>query len=228
MPESRRRFDPEFRGGAVQIVREAGKPVAQVARDLGIGAETLRNWVEKDKVERGESEGLSRDERQELAQLRREVAELWMERSSSEGWSSGDAVSLAGFIADQKAGHRVPYAVSCRALGVSQSWFHKWHDRPPTPAARRRAQVDAAVAAKFKASDSTYGSPRVHAELTGKGWRVSEEACRFWRGGRPGGRSARRRAGPAAAPSGAGRRVLRSARRWPGRWPARCAARAGW
>lgn len=80
MPESRRKFDPEFREGAVRIVRETGKSVAQVARDLGIGAETLRNWVVKDKIEHGEAEGLTRDERAELAQLRREVAELRLER----------------------------------------------------------------------------------------------------------------------------------------------------
>lgn len=84
-------------------------------------------------------------------------------------------MSLAAFIASQKAAHRVPYAVACRALGVSQSWFHKWHDRPPTPAARRRAQVDAAVAAEFTASGKTYGSPRIHAELIAKGWRVGEK-----------------------------------------------------
>ena len=50
-------------------------------------------------------------------------------------------MSLARFIASQKAVYRVPYAVSCRALGVSQSWFFKWHDRPPTPAAQRRTDV---------------------------------------------------------------------------------------
>ncbi|MBD3137900.1 transposase [Microbispora bryophytorum] len=43
MGETRRRFDPEFRAGAVRIVREAGKSVAQVARDLGINAGTLAN-----------------------------------------------------------------------------------------------------------------------------------------------------------------------------------------
>ena len=84
-------------------------------------------------------------------------------------------MSRAAFIADQKASHCVPYAVSCRALGVSESWFFKWYDRPPTPAEQRRAEVDQAVAAAFEASKGTYGSPRIHADLVAAGWRISEK-----------------------------------------------------
>ena len=80
MTEVRRRYDPEFRVGAVRIVRETNKPIAQVAEDLGLHPGTLGNWVKKDKIERGEAEGLTVDDRSRLVQLERENAELRMER----------------------------------------------------------------------------------------------------------------------------------------------------
>ncbi|MCT2176060.1 transposase, partial [Dietzia cinnamea] len=39
------KYDREFREGAVRIVEETGKPIAQIARDLGVNAGTLGNWV---------------------------------------------------------------------------------------------------------------------------------------------------------------------------------------
>jgi putative transposase len=85
----------------------------------------------------------------------------------------GDAVSLAAFIADQRTVHQVPHAVACRALDVSESWFYKWHNRLPTPAEQRRAELDEAVKESFVDSERTYGSPRVHFDLVEAGWRVS-------------------------------------------------------
>ena len=80
MAETRRRFDQDFRDGAVRLVRETGKPIAQVARDLGIKDGTLANWVNADRRRRenGGGDGLGEDERAELARLRRENAELRM------------------------------------------------------------------------------------------------------------------------------------------------------
>ena len=45
MGEIRRKFDQDFKEGAVRLVRETGRPVAQVAKDLGINEGTLGNWV---------------------------------------------------------------------------------------------------------------------------------------------------------------------------------------
>ncbi len=81
MAETRRKFDQEFKEGAVRIVRETGKPVAQVARDLGINEGTLGNWVGSDRRAREGGNGtLGEDERTELVRLRKENAELAMER----------------------------------------------------------------------------------------------------------------------------------------------------
>ena len=80
MAETRRKFDQDFKEGAVRLVRETGKPIAQVAKDLGINAGTLGNWVNADRRRRGGGTELGEDERAELARLRRENAELAMER----------------------------------------------------------------------------------------------------------------------------------------------------
>ena len=52
MAETRRKFDEDFRQGAVQLVLETGKPIAQVARDLGVNEGTLGNWCASERRRR--------------------------------------------------------------------------------------------------------------------------------------------------------------------------------
>ena len=80
MAETRRKFDQDFKECAVRLVRETGRPIAQVAEDLGINEGTLGNWVNADRRRRGDRAELREDERAELARLRKENAELAMER----------------------------------------------------------------------------------------------------------------------------------------------------
>jgi transposase len=125
-----RKFDPEFREGAVRTVRETGKPLAQVARDLGIHAGTLGNWCAQDRAKHEGTEGLSVDDAEELKRLRAENAQLRMERDVLKRsvvllGEGGDAVSVARFIADQRTFYQVPHTVCCAILGVSISWFYK-------------------------------------------------------------------------------------------------------
>ena len=131
MPENRKKYDREFREGAVRIVEETGKPIAQVARDLGVNEGTLGNWVTQAREAR---EGTER-----LVQGRHRGAQAAAggERRAADGarcpqaiggpvGEGGDEVSVARFIADQRTKYRVPHTITCVLLGVSLSWFYKW------------------------------------------------------------------------------------------------------
>jgi transposase len=72
------KWPPEFRARAVQLYRESeGRTIAEVALELGVGAETFRKWVRQDEADRGERlDRPSSAEQAELRRLRRENAEL--------------------------------------------------------------------------------------------------------------------------------------------------------
>lgn len=81
MSQVRRKFDRDFKHGAVQLVFETGKPIAQVARELGVNEGTLGNWCAEERHRREDGAGvLSQDERAELVRLRKEIVELRMQR----------------------------------------------------------------------------------------------------------------------------------------------------
>ncbi len=75
-----RKFTAEYREEAVRMVLDSSRPIAAVARDLGINEGTLGNWVSKYRAEHPVSEELSIDERARLKELERENRELRMER----------------------------------------------------------------------------------------------------------------------------------------------------
>ncbi|GGI66853.1 integrase [Microbispora rosea subsp. aerata] len=87
-------------------------------------------------------------------------------------------MSVAAFICSQKTGYGIDHATSCRALGVSQSWFYKWKNRidveMPTARDQRRNDLDSEITRLFEASGGTYGSPRITRDLHQAGWRVSK------------------------------------------------------
>jgi transposase len=80
MAEKRRKFSPQFKAEAVQMVIETGRPIAQVARDLGVVEQTLGNWVKawRDVNPEPESKG-SPIERARMNELEEEVRRLRME-----------------------------------------------------------------------------------------------------------------------------------------------------
>jgi transposase len=76
---NRRQFTAELKRDAVDLVRTSSRPIAEIARELGIYDSTLGNWVRQDRIDRGEQEGLSSDEQAGCAS--------WRPRTPSFEWS---------------------------------------------------------------------------------------------------------------------------------------------
>jgi putative transposase len=81
---------------------------------------------------------------------------------------------VAAFIAAQRAQHGIPHATSCRALNVSEEWFYKWRHGDASAARAHREQLTVEIKRLFAQHRGTYGSPRITADLTEAGWRVSK------------------------------------------------------
>jgi transposase len=75
MPATKR-YPDELKERSVRLVFESGRPIAHVARDLGIKYESLRLWVRQAEADAGETDRLTSSERQRLSQLEREVKDL--------------------------------------------------------------------------------------------------------------------------------------------------------
>ena len=80
MPRTRPPYPPEFKREALELLRISGKPLPQIAKDLGVSDQTLRNWRRQAEIDQGKAEGLTSDERTELRELRRRVRTLEMEK----------------------------------------------------------------------------------------------------------------------------------------------------
>jgi transposase len=80
MPKTRPEYPAEFRREAIELLR-AGRSPRELSESLGVSQQTLRNWRRQDQIDRHERhDGITTDEREELARLRRENLRLKQER----------------------------------------------------------------------------------------------------------------------------------------------------
>jgi transposase len=74
-------YPKQFRRDAVALVRSSEKSIPQLASELGVSPQSLRNWVKQTQLDAGErQDGLTSEEREELRRLRRENKRLVQER----------------------------------------------------------------------------------------------------------------------------------------------------
>ncbi|WP_435839344.1 MULTISPECIES: IS3 family transposase [Streptomyces violaceoruber group] len=150
--------------------------IRQVAADLGINPETLRNWVRAAGVSRPRGRRAETPTEPptpleaENAALRKKVRELEEEREilrkAAKYFAGGDAlVNRFQFVADHQRRHGVKRL--CTILGIARSSYYYWRRTAADRAARQAA--DARLAVRIRAvhleSDGTYGVPRITAEL---------------------------------------------------------------
>ncbi|MET8276490.1 IS3 family transposase [Streptomyces sp. NPDC079189] len=180
-------YPPEFKADAVALYQSRPEAtIRQVAADLGVNPETLRNWVRaagasRPRGRRAEAPAEPPTPLEaENAALRKKVRELEEEREilrkAAKYFAGGDAlVNRFQFVAD----HQRRYGVKrlCTILGIARSSFYYWRATAAERVARQAA--DARLAARIRAvhheSDGTYGVPRVTAELRATGERVNHK-----------------------------------------------------
>ncbi|WP_409497447.1 IS3 family transposase [Amycolatopsis sp. cmx-11-12] len=188
--KSRRSFTPEFKEETARSVVESTRPVAAVAREIGVSEQTLRNWVNAYRRDHAADEPpLKISERARLRELEKEVRELRAEReflgkSRSLLRQRLSITELYEFIEAEKdvfsqAMERpLPVVTMCSWLEVSKSGFYEWRTRPESETTRRRQYLAGLITKIFTDSDETYGHRRIHAQLERQGERCTPELVR--------------------------------------------------
>jgi transposase len=113
----RRNHTREFKAETVKLVREGGRSIGQVARDLGLADSLLRNWMRQSAIDEGTGPAgaLTTAEKEELSQLRREVRVLRMEREILKNYPRGFS-HLLDEKRSQRYGKRGPGGAAVRSL----------------------------------------------------------------------------------------------------------------
>src|ERR1039457_1220163 len=164
------------------MVIETSRPIARVAKELGINEGTLGNWVSIYRREHaGEEPPLTVSERARLRELERETrgtedGKRVPEKSRSilrprpSVTEKFEFIDAEYAVYQESGGKHVPSIVKmCRWMEVSRSGFYEWRKAPESATVKRRGILALYITKSFGDSDETYGYRRVHADLAGWG-----------------------------------------------------------
>ncbi|MGA5599293.1 IS3 family transposase [Streptomyces thermocarboxydus] len=171
-----RKYPDELRERAVREVRTTGRPIAHVANNLGIHKEALRGWVRQAEADSGERDDrLTSVEREELKQLRKEVAEL---RRANEILKAASAPFCPGArpppdeadqVIDSLKDSGFGVGPVCRVLGWSESAYYARKKRPKSARRLRDEQLTPLIGQVHAESGGTYGARRITRALRRRG-----------------------------------------------------------
>ncbi|MAE75776.1 MAG: IS3 family transposase [Planctomycetes bacterium] len=173
MGKSRRKHSREFKLEAVKQVVEHGRPVSEVADSLGVNRNMLSAWKRVFEAEAAlafPGQGKQNEFEEENRRLRRELAIARQEREILK--KGGGLLRERQELKFQFVGdHREIFEVGlmCKTLEVSRSGFYAWLGRPESDRAREDRRLTALIGDIVDESRRTYGSPRVHRTLRGRG-----------------------------------------------------------
>ncbi|MDP9025860.1 MAG: IS3 family transposase [Candidatus Eremiobacteraeota bacterium] len=179
-PAQQRGYPPEYRRKILELVR-AGRSVASLSREFEVARPTIMGWMKQDDADSGRREDiLTSDEREELIKLRRENKRLKLEQEilfKSRGLvrsrGSHDSREIFGFVRAYQAEYSIK--MICRVLEVSESGYYAWCGRAPSSRAQANQLLGDRVEAIYRRSRSTYGRPRIQAELRDEGIRAGDK-----------------------------------------------------
>jgi len=178
MPKSHPPYLEEFRQQILELIR-AGRTPDELAEEFEPTAQTIRNWIKQAELDNGQRhDGLSSDEKAELARLRKENKNIVTSSRCSYGESrglvrTGDrrcTTEIFKFVSAHQALY--PVKTMCRVLDVSTSGYYAWRKRQPSRRAQEDQKLIKRIRAIHKQSKQTYGAPRIHAELAEAGERT--------------------------------------------------------
>jgi transposase-like protein len=172
------KYPPEFRVRAVALVLESGRPIKHVADELGLGSESLRQWVRQHEADQGlrtdrptstETPGAAPaaqgEQRTEAHQRHSEVGERVFRPGARP-----DPAKVVSFVQQHKQAFGVEPLLA--VLGEPVSTFYDRAGHRPSARALSDAALLERIEAIWEASRQTYGSPRVHAMLLRQGHAV--------------------------------------------------------
>ncbi|MCT2195985.1 MULTISPECIES: IS3 family transposase [Paenibacillaceae] len=169
-------YDDEYKKKTVQYVKESGKAVAEVARELKIKDNTLYGWMKKFGSEPEIVQNqVFKSENHQLRELQKQIREL---QEENEILKKGNALLRErpsvkySFVHENRSEYRLEKM--CKVMNVSRSGYYKWRDRPESERERQHKEWTEQVKEVFDDSRQLYGSPKVTQKLNQQGVSISE------------------------------------------------------